>query len=227
MARQLGLNLPGHTARGREDFLIAPSNALAVTLIEGWQDWPSGKLVLTGPEGSGKTHLVHVWADTSGAQIVAARDLGTADVPDLAQGPIAVENVPDIAGDPEAQTALFHLHNLMRAEGHALLLTGTGPVASWGVMLPDLVSRLQGATEATLTAPDDALLAAVLVKLLADLQLSPKPDLIPYLITRMDRSFAAARALVAALDAESLARKRPITRALAADVLDNHDRTAR
>ncbi len=223
MATQLGLSLPSTTARGREDFLIAPSNALAVKLIESWHDWPSGKLVLSGPEGSGKTHLVHVWADASGAEIIPAITLRTQDVPGLARGAVAVEDIQLIAGRSEAQTALFHLHNLARAEGHALLLTGTGPVTSWGLTLPDLLSRLQGATEATLEPPDDALLAAVLVKLLADRQLTTKPELVPYLITRMDRSFAAARDLVADLDAASLAAQRPITRALAAQVLDNQD----
>jgi chromosomal replication initiation ATPase DnaA len=138
----------------------------------------------------------------------------------LAQGPVAVEDVPDIAGNSEAETALFHLHNLALSEGHHLLFTGTGPVTQWGLRLPDLVSRLQGTTAAQLDAPDDSLLSALLVKLLADRQLTPKPDLIRYLLGRMDRSFAAAIDLVERLDAASLALKRPITRHLAVQVLD-------
>lgn len=221
MAKQLGLDLPARTARGREDFLVAPSNALAATLIDTWQDWAQGKLILSGPAGAGKTHLAHVWADATGARIVDAAALRDADVPRLARTGVAVEDIHEIAGDRDAQKALFHLHNLTLAEGHPLLLTGTGPVATWGLELPDLVSRLRGTTEAALEAPDDALLSAVLAKLLGDRQLTPKPDLIPYLLARMDRSFAAAGALVAALDAASLAQKRPITRSLAAQVLDN------
>lgn len=220
MAQQLGLNLPARTAQGREDFLVAPSNALAAALIDDWQNWASAKLILSGPAGSGKTHLAHVWADAAGAQIIDAAALQEADVPALARGPLAVEDVHTVAGDAAAQTALFHLHNLVLAEGHALLLTGTGPVASWGIDLPDLASRLRGTTQATLDPPDDALLSAVLAKLLSDRQLTPKPDLIPYLLNRMDRSFAAAGALIAALDAASLAQKRPITRSLARQVLD-------
>ncbi|MEH6741423.1 MAG: chromosomal replication initiator DnaA, partial [Sulfitobacter sp.] len=107
------------------------------------------------------------------------------------------------------------------------LLTGTGAVAHWGITLPDLDSRMRGALEASIDAPDDALLSAVLVKLLADRQLMPPPDVIPYLLKRMDRSFAAANRIVAELDRESLARKRPITRALAALVLDKDDTAAR
>ena len=227
MATQLGLDLPVRTARGRDDFLVAPSNAMAVAMIENWRNWTSAKMVLTGPQGAGKTHLTHVWADAAGAQIIAARDLATADVPALARASVAVEDVPQIAGDADAQTALFHLHNLVLADGHSLLLTGTGAVAHWGITLPDLDSRLRGTLEAAIDAPDDALLSAVLVKLLADRQLMPPPDLIPYLLARMDRSFAEANRIVDLLDRTSLARKRPVTRALAAVVLDNHGADAR
>jgi DnaA regulatory inactivator Hda len=227
MATQLGLDLPVRTAHGRDDFLVAPSNAMAVAMIENWRNWSGAKMVLTGPQGAGKTHLTHVWAEAAQAKIITAANLTTQDVPTLAQSSIAVEDVPDIATDPETQTALFHLHNMVLAEGHSLLLTGTGAVAHWGITLPDLESRLRGALEASIDAPDDALLSAVLVKLLADRQLMPPPDVIPYLLNRMDRSFAAAMRVVNALDRESLARKRPITRALAALVLDKDATSAR
>lgn len=221
MAQQLGFDLPVRTARGRGDFLVAPSNAMAAALIDNWRAWAGRKLVLSGPTGAGKTHLAHVWSNAAGAEIVNASELSPKEVPDLARTHLAVEDIPTIADDPERQSALFHLHNLVLAEGHSLLLTGTGPVASWALTLPDLVSRLQGTTEAALEPPDDALLGAVLAKLLADRQLTPKPDLIPYLVNRMERSFAAAGTLVSALDAAGLAQKRRLSRALAADVLDN------
>ena len=220
MTRQLGFDLPARTARGRDDFLVAPSNAMAVAMIENWRNWSGGKMVLTGPEGAGKTHLTHVWADAAQAHIISAKSVREADVPQLAQVNIAVEDVDRIAGDGPAQTALFHLHNMALAEGHSLLLTGTGAVAHWGLALPDLVSRMRGALEASIDAPDDALLSAVLVKLLADRQLMPPPDVVPYLLKRMDRSFADANRIVRALDHEGLVRKRPLTRALAALVLD-------
>lgn len=218
---QLGLNLPAHTALGRDAFYVAPSNALAAAMIEDWRNWVQGKLVLTGPQESGKTHLAHVWAAASGATIKKAKDLRESDVPALAACHVAVEDVPEIAEDPAAQTALFHLHNLTLSEGNSLLMTGTAPPSQWGITLPDLASRIGGTTGVALEAPDDTLLAALLVKLLADRQLTPKPDLIPYLIPRIERSFAAVGALVAQLDAASLAQKRPLTRALAAKVLDH------
>lgn len=224
MPEQLGFDLPSRTALGRDAFFVAPTNALALAMIDNWQDWAGGKLALTGPAGSGKTHLTHVWAEMSGAQIIAARDLAGADIPTLAIRAVAVEDVPQIGQDADAQTALFHLHNLTLAEGHPLLLTGEGPVPQWNLTLPDLASRIAAATAVALDPPDDALLSALMVKLLADRQLTPKPDLIPYLLTRMDRSFAAAIDLIDRLDTASIALKRPITRHLAATVLDNNTR---
>ena len=102
-----------------------------------------------------------------------------------------------------------------------LLMTGTAPPRHWARSLPDLQSRVDAAGHARLDPPDDTLLAAVLAKLFADRQLVPKPDVIPYLLNHMDRSFAAARDMVSALDASSLAQKRALTRAFAAQVLDN------
>ncbi len=220
MAQQLGFDLPSRTALERDAFFVAPSNAIAMAMIETWPAWTGGKLVLTGPTGAGKTHLTHVWATMAKARIIAARDLLVEDVPELAKSAVAVEDVPDIAGNDEAETALFHLHNLALAEGHALLFSGDLPVAGWGLRLPDLMSRLQGTTAVSVDPPDDALLAALLVKLLADRQLTPKPTLITFLLGRMERSFAGAIDLVARLDAASIAAKRPITRQLAATVLD-------
>ncbi len=220
MPRQLNLTLPVRTALGRDDFFVSPANAMALGLVERWPDWSGGKLLLSGPAGSGKTHLTHVWAARAQAAIVAADALGSADIPALARGPVAVEDVPGIAADAEAQTALFHLHNLVLAEGHSLLLTGHGDPTHWGLSLPDLKSRMQGTTVAMLEEPDDTLLAVVLAKLFSDRQLTPHPDVIPYLVGRMDRSFDAARRIVEQLDALSLSEQRPLTRALARRVFD-------
>ncbi|MGI3210740.1 chromosomal replication initiator DnaA [Roseovarius tibetensis] len=222
MAEQLSFDLPVRAALGREDFFVSPANSEAVATIEGWQGWPSHKLILTGPAGAGKTHLAHVWAGLSGAGIVAARDLARSDVAQLGQGCVVVEDAQDVAGHGAAQDALFHLHNLIQAEGRALLVTARTPPHLWGLTLPDLASRLQGTLHITLHPPDDALLSAVLMKLFADRQLMPSPDTIPFLAKRMERSFEAAERIVADLDATALAQRRSITRGLAGEVLDNH-----
>ena len=215
MAQQLSFDLPAKTALGRDDFFVAPSNAMAVALLDPGFTWPSGKLVLTGPAGSGKTHLAHVWAQQSGARIITAQELCETQVPLLAQTALVIEDVPRIAADLEAQKALFHLHNLVLANGNALMVTGRAAPNLWQLTLPDLQSRMQAATHAELQPPDDALLAVVLAKLFNDRQVTPKPDVIPYLVAHMDRSFAAAAEIVEQLDQMALAEKRTLSRPLA------------
>lgn len=221
MAEQLGLDLPARAALGRDDFFVSDANAMALAMVESWPNWAGNKLAIIGPEGSGKTHLAHVWAAQSGARIVDATTLSKDAVPDLAQTPVAVENVPAIATDPDAQDALFHLHNLTLAEGNSLLVTGVSEPKHWGLTLPDLKSRLQGTTTAVLSEPDDALLSILLAKLFDDRQLIPNAETIAYMVKHMDRSFAEARRLVREIDQASLAKKRPVTRALAAEILRN------
>ncbi|MFN3209942.1 MAG: HdaA/DnaA family protein [Roseovarius sp.] len=220
MAQQLSFDLPAKPAHGREDFFVSAANAQAVALIDTWQSWPARKLVLHGPPGAGKTHLAHVWSSQCGALIVAARDLPDADIPALARDHVAVEDCATIAGDDAAETALFHLHNLTLAEGHSLLLTASTAPKYWNLSLPDLASRMQGTPAVELDLPDDRLLTAILAKLFDDRQLAPAPDVIPFLLRRIDRSFDSARQVVAMLDSAALSRKRSITRPFARDVLD-------
>jgi chromosomal replication initiation ATPase DnaA len=221
VSRQLAFDLPAKDALTRDEFFVSPANALALAAIDGWRRWPGGKMLLVGPKGSGKTHLAHIWLEAAGATLIHGADLERVDLPGLAaEGAVAVEDAEAIAGLPEAETALFHLHNLL-SQGGSLLLTAATPARDWGLGLPDLISRLQAAPVTRLDAPDDALLSAVLIKLFADRQITVAPNLIAYLITRMPRSIGAARGLVAALDAAALAKARPITRALAAEVLDS------
>lgn len=217
---QLSLDLITIPAVGRDDFYVSSANATAVALIESWQDWPARKLVLSGPAGSGKTHLAHVWRDLSGAAILPAADLVCADIPTLSSGHVAIEDAEKIAGDRAGEEALFHLHNLVLAEGHSLLITARAAPNHWPLALPDLASRMQATPTCTLKEPDDQLLAAVLMKQMGDRQILPSPGTIPFLVRRMPRAFDAVTRVVAELDKLALERRRPVTRALAAEVLD-------
>lgn len=215
----MAFDLPAPVHYRREDFFVSPANALALASVDGWRNWPGGKLVLAGPSGAGKTHLARLWAEDSGAAIIDAADLALDDLPAIAAaGAVAVENADRIAGERLAEVALFHLHNLLLPAGR-LMVTAATPPRDWGLVLPDLLSRMQAALLVPIDSPDDALLSAVLVKLFADRQIAVPGNLISYMVTRMPRSIAAARDLVAVLDLRALAEGRPVTRALAASVL--------
>jgi chromosomal replication initiation ATPase DnaA len=218
MIGQMAFDLGGRQGFDRADFFPSASNRAALAMVDGWQDWPSGRMLLIGPQGAGKTHLAHIWAGVSGAQITPAASLHSADLADLASaGAVVVEDAQAIA--PQGEAALFHLHNLLSNAGH-LLITARTPPRDWGLGLPDLLSRMQAMPITQLAAPDESLIAAVLVKLFRDRQITVPPNLIAYLAPRIDRSIGAARDIVARLDARALADSRAITRALAAEMLD-------
>lgn len=219
MDLQPPLGLPRRIAMGRGDFFAGESNALALAMIERWQGWPGRKLALIGPRGAGKTHLAHVWAELSGARLLAARNLVTADIEYFAAAPVCIEDIDHVAGSPDHERAMFHLHNLALAEGQALMLTAEMPPAAWSFRLPDLASRMQGTQVARLSEPDDVVLGAVLAKLFADRHSVPAADVIPYLLRHMPRSFEMAGRVVAEIDRRALGTRSGATRRKAAEAL--------
>ncbi len=215
--RQLPLTMPHEASMSREDFLVGEGNREAAAFIDAWPDWPASVVLLIGPTGSGKTHLVNIWAEMSRAAVIDAVELAAADPTALiGTGAVAIEDADEAGLDEQA---LFHLLNAARGRGASVLITCHAIPAAWGLTLPDLLSRLRAAQPAFLGPPDDELLTKVMVKLLADRQLTVDAGVLDYILVRMERSFAAACALVDALDRESLARGRRITKAIAAEVL--------
>ena len=220
MAEQLPLPLPVRPALGRADFVVTQANAAALGLLERAR-WPGGRLALTGPPASGKTHLAHVWAKLRDAVVIPAADLARYDIATLASaGRVAVEDAGDVAGRQGAEAALFHLYNRLTSVQGQLLVTGRTAPTTWPIALPDLRTRLSSMTVARLDPPDDALLAALLDKQLKDRGLSLTPPVFRYLVPRMTRSAAFAQALADEIDRLSLARSRAVTRDIAKDALD-------
>lgn len=216
MTRQLPLDLSGDPSYRRDDFLPAEANTVALAWVERWPDWPGPALALVGPSGSGKTHLLRIWAADAKARLLTVADLSATSFAAVLDTigdatAVALDDAQGVAGDADRERQLFHLFNWLRERGGWLAMAATEPPSRWPVALPDLASRLRTAQVAVIEAPDDALLAAVLVKLFHDRQVQITADVIDYLIRRMDRSLAAARALVDAADRQALAQKRPVS----------------
>lgn len=216
MTTQFAFDFPHRPAFGADDFLVAPSNSEAIAWLDRWPSWPGPALILHGPPGCGKTHLAHVWRARSGAPMLPPEGLTVEHLPDLlGTGAAVVVDSAEIA----AERPLLHLINLVSERRGHLLLTSPTPPSSWAVKLPDLRSRLLAMLVVAVQQPDDELISAVLLKLFADRQLAVGEEVVVFLIRHMERSFAAARRLVAALDQAALAAQRRITVPLVRDVL--------
>lgn len=204
MARgnQIPLSFPVVASMAREDFLVSESNREALAWVERWPDWGAPVLYLYGPEGCGKTHLAHIWKGMAGgaAQIIDGFDA--------------------IPGDRAREEELFHLYNRVRLTPGSVLITGFKPLSLYDFAVPDLASRLRSCPQVALGAPDEDLLYMLLVKLFADRQMRIDAGVISYCVARMERSFAAARDLVARLDTASMTDKKPVGIGMARSILE-------
>ncbi|MEM9442365.1 MAG: DNA replication protein [Pseudomonadota bacterium] len=207
---QIPLAFKHVAAAGIEDFMPAPCNQDALAWIAQWPEWPAPALILYGPEGAGKSHLASIWAAKSQSLVLRSEQLDQVLDLDANRCYLLDPAVPVVD-----EIGLLQLYNRLREDGGHLLLTATCPVPQWSIDLPDLRSRLTAAPSVAIGRPDDHLLAALFLKLFDDRQLAVPEPVIRYLLTHMERSFAAARDLVEELDRLSLVRKRPITIPLA------------
>ncbi len=217
--RQLAFALPHAESLTRDNFLEGPANAAGLALVESWPEWPNRIMLLVGPEGSGKSHLAAIWAEQAGARSISAHALTATAVPGaLATGALVVEDLNPSDFD---ERALFHLMNLAREDEAFVLITARLPPSAFPVELRDLRSRLRAVPTVSLLPPDDALFRALVIKFCADRQLAVDETVVSYLVNRIERSYAAARRAVELLDTEALRLGRPVTRALAAELLRN------
>lgn len=203
-----------------EDFLVAESNRNAVAWLDTWPDWPSTALAVHGPAGCGKTHLAQVFMARTGAREITPERLAAEDPPGLLESARAcvIEDAEALL-TPQLEVKLLHLYNLARETKRTILFTDRQAPARWNIELKDLKSRLNAATAVAISEPDDALIGALLVKLFADRQLRVEPEVLPFMVSRMERSFDAARRLVARADEMAMAERRNITLPLISKVL--------
>jgi chromosomal replication initiation ATPase DnaA len=219
MTQQLAFDLPYIEGLSVEDFHLSLFNQAAFRVVSAWPDWPDPVVVLVGPEGCGKSHLAAIWVQNTSATLLGLQDLTVENIPNIiASKALLIEDIDQLSEKLD-ENALFHLLNLVRQSGGHLMITARTRPDSWGVATLDLLSRLRLAPMVEIAPPDDALFRVLIAKLLHDRQLLVEPNVIEYLMLRIERSFASARNIVTALDRNSLEKSRPITRSFAAEVL--------
>ena len=219
-AEQLVLDWPLASPPSRDDVVEVPALAPALELIDAWPAWPAPVAAMVGPAGSGKTHLARMWAARARAIPIPPERLDALDPATLGARPVLIEDASAVAlGRRSTAVGLFHLINHVRGQGSSLLLTARSSPAAWPVSLPDLASRLRAAAHVTLPAPDEGLMRAVMLKLMADRQLPLDEAVVDAAIPRLDRSLAAVRDLVRRIDRHALATRRPPSRRMVLDIL--------
>lgn len=180
------------------------------------RDW----LYLSGPAGSGKTHLLLAACAEVGAAgrraaylPLAAFAGALADVLPAQEGAdlVCLDGLEAIAGQRADEEALFHFHNRARAGGTVLLYAARGNPAALGLGLPDLATRLGQCTRFTLEALDDDGRRELLRQRAARRGLQLDDAVIDYLMRRSERDLASLTALLDRLDKASLAEQRRIT----------------
>lgn len=210
----------GHEPRfAASDFLAGAANAAALAWLEPRAAWPRRRLALWGAEGTGKTHLLHIWAGRERATLFAGPLLPREPRPVVTA--IAIDDA-----DTAPERALLHLLNAADEAGQPVLLAARAPPARWPTSVPDLASRLRATTAVELRLPEDSLLRALLARLLADRQLAVPMPVQDWLLARLPRTPAALREAAARLDHEAMIEGRGIGRALAARVLQSMSPTA-
>jgi len=210
---QIPLSLGFRPASGRDDFLVGACNEEAVAWIDLFPDWPQPLAVLTGPPGSGKTHLLSVWGEKSGALWIDGATLEIDGLDDrIAKADAVALDCADHVKDP---VALFHLINMMREDRRVLLLASRVSPARWTAGPKDLHSRLRAGLQLSLGDADEDFLSAVLVKHFDDRQITVGPKVLNYLKPRLPRTFESVRKIADEIDRLSLAEKRGVTVELA------------
>ncbi len=220
-AQQYLLDLGHRTALGRADFMIAPSNQDAVAWLDLWPDWPAPVLTIYGPVACGKSHLVAVWREMAKAEPIDLSDLKTKNADEIANQAkhLYCDDADAAIGDVACEKTLFHLYNILKEEERSLLLTMTQAPVHRAFTIPDLASRLRAAPAVAIREPDDQILSAILVKLFNDRQLRVGPDVIAYILPRMERSFEAVREIVEKADSLALENHKKLSVHLLGQIL--------
>lgn len=190
---QIPIPFPIAESYTRDSFMPSQCNEDALAWIDRWPNWPSPALIIHGPKGCGKTHLLHIWKDIVGEQ------------------GIAIDNSADIFGNKDAEEGLFHAYNLAKENGTYLMISMEHSPAVQDIQLPDLASRLRASAQASVHEPDDIAIQSVMIKLMHDRQMKITPEVVNFILPRIERSYTAVRHLVEGLDIASLSEKRAIT----------------
>lgn len=194
MTDQIALPFQWPADEDERDFIISDANRIAVKHLEHWALWPVMASILTGPRKSGRSLLGRIFAAKTGGRFI--------------------DNAEE-----QDEARLFHAWNDAQADRKPLLLAADLPPAKWRIRLPDLRSRLLASPHVAIEEPDMGLMAGLVEKLLHARGLTAPPEVVRYVVPRIERSYIGVARIVDALDEAALARRKAVSMKVAREAL--------
>jgi chromosomal replication initiation ATPase DnaA len=217
---QLTIEMPKRSALSREDFMVNECNHEAIQFIDTFYQGKMKSGVLIGPKGSGKSHLVNVFCKNFEKERWLISQKGDKNIYKIFQenNMIIIEDI-DLISSVEEEEYLFHSINLSKELNKVLLLTSGVNLSDIIIKTPDLRSRLDSIQSVKILEPNDDLMNALILKLFHDRQILIKPNIISYLMQRIERSYLGISSIVDLIDNVSLSKHKSISKNLIKELL--------
>ena len=186
-----------------DDFFVSTSNKNAYNFILN-KKIDNKKILLIGPNKSGKTHLGKIWQKNNNA--------------------VSYENnfeiilnykknifIDDFLNNINEEK-IFHLINHCSINKLTILFTSNKEMFEHNFFLQDLLSRIKTFHTLRIDLPDDDLIINLMIKLLHDKQIIIKnEEIFHYILKRIERSYEEIFLLIEKIDKLSLEKKRELT----------------
>ena len=209
---QLIIDMPKRSALDREDFMVNECNQEAIQFIDTFYQRKMKSGVLIGPKGSGKSHLVNVFCKNFEKEKWIISEKKEKDIYKVFQenNVVIIEDI-DLIASLDEEKYLFHSINLSKELNKILLLTSGLDLSKINIKTPDLRSRLDSIQSVNILEPNDDLMNILILKLFHDRQILIKPNIISYLMQRVERSYLGISEIVDLIDNVSLSKKKSIS----------------
>tara|TARA_B100002052_G_scaffold837_1_gene786 strand:+ start:190 stop:861 length:672 start_codon:yes stop_codon:yes gene_type:complete len=219
-SKQFYFKMPNKKALGIEDYIIADSNNFAFDLIVKILKGETDFGLISGPPYSGKTHLSKILIKNARNYKTLYFDRDYQNILDRLETSdiLILENIDKVKHNKSEQD-LFHIINFSKENNKKLLMTSRKPISEIDLNLEDLKSRLNSILEAKIKEPDDQLMKLILIKILNDKQLKINPNVIDFLVSRLERSYESINLFIEKIDKFSLEKSKKITIPLISDLL--------
>ena len=217
---QLTIKMPNRSALGREDFMVNECNQAALDFVDSFYKSKIRTGVLIGPKGSGKSHLVNVFCNNTEIDKLKILQNFNIDIYKIFEenDAIIIEDI-DLVSSKDEEEHLFHCINLSKELKKILLLTSGTELSNINIKIPDLRSRLDSLQRIKILEPNDDLMNSLILKLFHDRQILIKPNILIYLLKRIDRSYAGISEIISLIDKASLSKNKSISISLIKELL--------